>query len=143
GGSAQTHPLTAMPATPRPASRKQPKVPEQPKAPNPRRFLTAFSVVFGLFLGLCLLKFGNPPLMEKYVNRPGDIYELLFAYPWPIAWAYRLLALVTILGIGCSLLLRRAESTNGESAHGGRAPDRTTAPRWLVALPAVWLLWQI
>src|SRR5262245_24104197 len=27
-----------------------------------------FAVVFGAFLGLCLLKFGNPPIMEKWVT---------------------------------------------------------------------------
>jgi len=132
-----------MPATPRPASRNQPKVAAQPESPNPRQILVGFSVAFGLFLGLCLLKFGNPPIMEKYVNRPSDIYELLFAFPWPIGWAYRLLTLLTILGIGCVLVLRRAQDTRQSSPAQAGGPDRTGVPWWLVALPAIWLVWQM
>jgi len=135
-----------MPASPRPAPRKQPKVAAPVSKPlNPVRWLVGFSVLCGLFLGLCLLKFGNPPIMEKYVNRPGDIYELLFAYPWPIAWAYRLLALVTFLGIGCVLFLRRAREAERQpsDANGGQVGQAIHIPRWLLALPALWLLWQV
>ncbi|PYJ06871.1 MAG: hypothetical protein DME25_05405, partial [Verrucomicrobia bacterium] len=83
----------------------------------------AFAGLFGAFLGLSLLKFGNPPIMEKWVSPPADPYEFLLFTPWPIAWAYRLLGLVALAGMW---LVRR----------------RRGAPWWLVTLPALWLVWQ-
>jgi O-antigen ligase len=66
---------------------------------RPNSLCLIFAAVFGAFLGLTLLKFGNPPIMEKYVNAPADGYEFLLGYPWPIAWGYGLLVLVAILGV--------------------------------------------
>lgn len=74
-------------------------------------------------LGLSLLKFGNPPITEKWVSAPEGWYEFLFGYPWPIAWAYGLLILAGLIG----LAVGRWESP---------------APRWLIALPLAWLGWQ-
>lgn len=82
------------------------------------------SVLLGLFLGLCLLKFGNPPIMEKYVTPPGNIYELLLGFPWPITWAYLGLAVVLVLG--------------WRAARWELPP-----PRWLALLPFFWLGWQV
>jgi O-antigen ligase len=82
-----------------------------------------FAGVFGAFLGLTLLKFGNPPIMEKYVSAPTDGYEFLIGYPWPIGWGYRLLILVAILGV---FVARR----------GPRVW------RGILALPLIWLGWQ-
>ena len=83
-----------------------------------------FAGLFGAFLGLCLLKFGNPPITEKWVTAPTGFWELLLGYPWPIAWAYWLLALV---GVVAMAVPRR----------------KSAAAWWLVALPLVWLVWQI
>jgi O-antigen ligase len=74
---------------------------------------------------LSLLKFGNPPIMEKYVSPPADAYEFLLGYPWPIAWAYRLLALVTLAAL-FSLQWKR----------------QRRVPQWILALPVFWLAWQ-
>jgi O-Antigen ligase len=82
-----------------------------------------FAGLFGAFLGLSLLKFGNPPVTEKWVTAPAGFWEFLLGYPWPIAWAYWMLALVGVVGV----------------AVAGR---KSAAPWWLVALPAVWLAWQ-
>jgi O-antigen ligase len=46
------------------------------------------AALLGAFFGLCLLKFSNPPIMEKYVEIPKNGYELLANTPWPIHWAY-------------------------------------------------------
>jgi hypothetical protein len=100
--------------------RSEPKLPEAKEPPRP---LIAFAALFGAFLGLALLKFGNPPIMEKWVNTPTGFYEFLLGYPWPIAWGYWLLVFLTLLG----LAVARWEST---------------APRWLVAIPLLWLGWQ-
>ncbi len=82
-----------------------------------------FAGLFGAFLGLALLKFGNPPVTEKWVVAPAGFWEFLLAYPWPIAWAYGLLVLVGMAGIAV-------------------ARWNSAAPRWLISLPLVWLVWQ-
>jgi O-antigen ligase len=83
-----------------------------------------FAGLFGVFLGVALLKFGNPPITEKYNSAPADVYEFLLGYPWPIGWAYAALGIVAVLG----LLAARWE---------------LNAPRWLVWLPLAWFAWQI
>jgi O-antigen ligase len=93
-------------------------------APSESWPLRLFVALFGAFLGLTLLKFGNPPLMESFVAAPADIWEFLFLSSWPITWAYSLLGLVAVLG----LLTARW---------------KINAPLWLVLLPLVWLIWQL
>jgi O-antigen ligase len=83
-----------------------------------------FEAAFGGFLGLTLLKFGNPPIMEKWVTTPTDIYQFVLGFPWPIAWAYGLLALLTIAGL-----------------FAARWTVRT--PRWLLVMPLAWFAWQL
>ncbi|MGA2863007.1 MAG: O-antigen ligase family protein [Verrucomicrobiota bacterium] len=100
---------------------KPPPRPEPPPGDESR--LRLFVTLFGAFLGLTLLKFGNPPIMETWVSAPRDIYELLLGSPWPIGWAYGFLAIVTVLGLVS-------------------ARWQVSAPLWLVALPLAWLIWQ-
>jgi hypothetical protein len=83
-----------------------------------------FAALFGGFLGLGLLKFGNPPIMEKYTTTPEDIYQVIFASPWPIGWAYILLGGLVIAGL-LAVRWRRA------------------APLWITGLALTWLGWQI
>ncbi len=83
-----------------------------------------FAFVFGCFLGLTLLKFGNPPIMEKLVTAPGNLLELVIFSPWPIVWGYGVLALVGLAGL-----------------FAARRPN--SAPAWIVLLPLIWLFWQI
>lgn len=93
--------------------------------PNQRQVLgVVFAAAFGGFLGLSLLKFGNPPIMEKYTVAPTNIYEFVISSPWPIAWAYWLLGLVAVMGLFVA-----------------RWNDRS--PRWLLLLPLLWLFWQM
>ena len=82
-----------------------------------------FAALLGAFLGLALLKFGNPPILEKYVSTPTQFYDFVFAYPWPITWAYCGLGLVGVLGVAV-------------------ARWKPVAPKWLIALPLVWLVWE-
>ena len=91
---------------------------------NPGKLLRViFAGAFGAFLGLTLLKFGNPPIMEKWVTTPANIYEFMFGYPWPISWAWCLLVIVVLLGLFC-------------------AKWNPHAPRWLLVLPLIWFGWQ-
>jgi O-antigen ligase len=87
------------------------------------RLLRLFAVLFGIFLGLTLLKFPNPPIFGDVVAPPTDIYQFVLT-SWPILWAYGLLAAMAVLG----LLV---------------AKWNANAPRWLVALPLAWLIWQL
>ena len=95
-----------------------------PVGPQSDRLVSrVFAGLFGGFLGLTLLKFGNPPVTEKWVEPPTDIWQFLVGYPWPIAWAYGLLALIGVVGMAV-------------------ARRKSAAPWWLIALPIVWLVWQ-
>ncbi|HVM47275.1 MAG TPA: O-antigen ligase family protein [Candidatus Acidoferrum sp.] len=98
-----------------------------PPAPGlgPREELlpVVFAVVFGAFLGLSMFKFGNPPILEKWVSTPTQFWEVVFAYPWPISWAYWMLGITGLLG---AVVARR----------------KLEAPGWLVALPLAWLIWE-
>src|SRR5215471_18594921 len=98
-----------------------------------------FAVSFGAFLGLTLLKFGNPPIMEEWVEAPTDFWEFLLAYPWPISWAYWMLALLAILGVAVILTRRRVAQPSQPSSLVTR---HSSPPLWLVSLPVVWVAWQ-
>src|SRR6266568_3439300 len=150
-----------------------------------------FAALFGGFLGLSLLKFGNPPIMEKWVTSPGGFLELLLGTPWPIGWAYWLLGLVSAVGVlnahwtqavlfspaaprpaatgtkrgECNgAAARRAAKgaaspppttieskelrqdgliSRGLSSERGEGESQPAAPRWLIALPLLWLGWQL
>ena len=83
-----------------------------------------FAALLGVFLGLSLLKFGNPVIMEKWVTKPGDFYEFFLGYPWPINWAYGILAATCLVGLFCF------------------RPAVGAVPRWLIVLPIAWLVWE-
>src|SRR4051794_1890327 len=74
-----------------------------------------FAALFGLLLGLALVKFGNPVIMETLVEAPKNIYEVIFN-PWPAVWGYWLLAGLTVVGLVV-------------------ARWKTAAPKLVVALP--------
>jgi O-antigen ligase len=82
----------------------------------------AFAVLFGVVLGLALLKFVNPAVFEQLVEWPTNGYEWVIN-PWPVLIGYWLLAGVALLGI---FVLQR----------------KIAAPQWMIALPLAWLGWQ-
>lgn len=94
-----------------------------PAAPPAERPLAKwFSLLFGAFLGLALVKFGNAVIMERFFERPTNGWEW-FLNPWPFGLAYTGLAGLGLLGVFA-------------------AKWRKPQPAWLVALPLVWLVWQ-
>ena len=82
-----------------------------------------FAGLAGAWLGVSLIKFGNPVILDRLVESPKDFWEIVFN-PWPVAWGYWMLAGLVILG-------------------GGVVRFKTSAPRWLVALPMIWFGWQL
>ena len=101
-----------------------PKVSEKQARPDHDSSWKAkiFPLLFGTFLGLSLLKFGNPAILEKFVEPPANFYEWLLS-AWPIGVGYWLLGGVVLAGL-----------MTGQW--------RITAPGWLLVLPLVWLGWQ-
>ncbi len=86
--------------------------------------IRVFTACFGAFLGLALLKFGSPPIMEKWITAPAQPYEFLFFTPWPVAWGHLLLGGVAVLG--CVAGVWHARGT----------------PLWILLLPLAWFGWQ-
>jgi len=80
------------------------------------------SGLFGAFLALTVLKLGNPPIMAKFVERPADLAEWIIT-AWPLEVGYWLLGVVAVAGL-----------------FGARLS--AGLPKWLLALPLVWLGWQ-
>jgi hypothetical protein len=97
--------------------------PNQLPLPGAERGPRLVAGLLGIIIGIALLKFGNPGILEKYTETPTNIWEFIFWSPWPIGWAYGMIAAAVVAGLFVF-----------------RWPK--TAPKWLVILPAVWLGWQ-
>ncbi len=82
-----------------------------------------FPAAAGLFLALALIKFGNPVIFQSRIEVPQNLLDAVYT-PWPVRWAYWLLAGLAV----CSLAAWRWQ---------------TRAPLWLISLPVVWFLWQL
>ena len=86
---------------------------------------TIFALAFGLFLGLCLWKFGNPVILEKQIGSPTNAAEF-WGNAWPPRWANWILLALTAVGLG---LVIKNKITWAQS-------------KWLWLLPLGWLGWQ-
>jgi len=80
--------------------------------------------------------------MEEWVSTPSDVYEFLLGYPWPIKWAYAMLAGVAVLAAVCS---RRPARTEGrlDSEPPASLSWRRRFRRLLPWLPFAWFIWQL
>ena len=84
-----------------------------------------YALVFGLFLGLCIWKFGNPVILDHKISAPVTPAEL-FNEPWPLHWANWIL--LTLVGPGALLIFQKKIIW--------------TQSQWLWLLPLIWLGWQ-
>ncbi len=105
-----------------PAITRAPRSPGKSDAEGERR-AGAYAGLFGAFLGLALLKFSNVAIFERLVQWPTNGWEWAIN-GWPVSLGYWLLALLVVAG----LFVARWEFRG---------------PRWLLALPAAWLAWQV
>lgn len=95
---------------------------------NPLSAGEGFALLLGCFLGLAMLKFGNPVLLDGRIIVPGSLGEALsLTNPWPTRW-------------GNWLLLALAA---GGMAVGFGGHNRGALTRGLVGLPVAWFGWQI
>ena len=85
--------------------------------------LWLWSIAAGLFVAIAILKISTPAILSDLVEPPQDLVQWLF-FSWPNTIGYGLLAALAITSI-------RSLRNN------------TRAPRWLLCLPILWLVWQI
>jgi hypothetical protein len=84
-----------------------------------------YALVFGLFLGLAIVKFGNPVILEQILTVPKSWAEVE-NFAWPISWANWTLVALAVIGAAVAV-------ANG---------PRWRATRWLWILPLIWFGWQ-
>ena len=87
---------------------------------------TGFALAFGLFLGLAILKFGNPVILDQKITPPRAFAELVSDF-WPTHWAVWV-GLPFALA-GWSLMRRQPKPWPGTF--------------WLWLLPLLWLGWEL
>jgi len=85
-----------------------------------------YALVFGLFLGLTIWKFGNPVILDHKINPPVSLSEW-WADAWPTHWSNWILLPFVLAG--------------GWLAISGRWRRQET--RWLWLLPLLWFGWQL
>ena len=95
------------------------------KPGKPFAAVELFALLFGLFLGLSIVKFGNPVILDSKVDPPTTTWEF-WNYAWPPHWAN--FCLVPLAIAGAILIFSRRRSW--------------PAGRWLGLLPLGWLGWQ-
>jgi hypothetical protein len=92
--------------------------------------LRGFALVFGLFLGLAILKFGNPVILDQKIPPPASWDDFISSF-WPSYWAIWIWLPVALFG--AAVIFRQKLRWPG-----GR---RVTFLLWL--LPLIWLGWQL
>ncbi len=84
-----------------------------------------YALAFGLFLGLCIWKFGNPVILDHKISSPATVADLLAA-AWPTHWANWIF--LPLAGLGAWLMFQTKISW--------------PQSKWLGLLPLAWLGWQ-
>ena len=85
-----------------------------------------YALGFGLFLGLAILKFGNPVILDQKITPPVSPSEF-WADAWPPHWGNWILLPLALTGTVFVFASR----------------PRWPGPRWLWLLPLLWFGWQL
>jgi len=115
--------------------------------------VSCFASAFGLFLGLCTLKFGNPVILDQKITPPANFYDFLTDF-WPPHWAIWVWLPFAVVG-GFLILTRqnaagtapvpgavfRVRAENFVSAEKRSCANILSTCLWL--LPLIWLGWQL
>jgi O-antigen ligase len=88
--------------------------------------LEIYTLAFGLFLGLCLWKFGNPVILDGKITTPASASDFL-ANAWPTHWANWIFLPLALAGAAIAF------------AKKSRWPEKKQL--WL--LPLLWFGWQL
>jgi O-antigen ligase len=95
-----------------------------------------YTLAFGLFLGLCIWKFGNPVILDHKIIAPATPAEF-FNEPWPLHWANWILLPLAVLG-ACLVFKNRHVRHSDKLEIGNWKLEM----KWLWLLPLIWLGWQ-
>jgi hypothetical protein len=96
------------------------------KAENKITGTGLYALGFGLFLGLAILKFGNPVILDQKIPPPVSPSEF-WADAWPTHWANWILLPLALTGAALVFASR----------------PRWPGTRWLWLLPLLWFGWQL
>jgi len=88
--------------------------------------LTGYALIFGLFLGLVIIKFGNPVILDQRIPPPASVDELISNF-WPSHWAIWVWLPIALLGTGLIW----------------QSKQRWPGTFWLWLLPLIWMGWQL
>jgi O-antigen ligase len=94
-----------------------------PRVPAVSSHETLFLLAAGIWIGLSVVKFGNPVIFGAMLTPPANLAEFIFV-AWPIGWGYILLALVVLASLGIAKPAFRKE-------------------HWPIGLLVIWLFWQL
>jgi len=127
----------------------------EPKSARPTPALDArpstldwiFALLFGLFLGLAIWKFGNPVILDHKIIPPASLTEV-WTDAWPTHWSNWILLPLALAG--AALILQKPKScsgalqapTNNNNSQKNRR-SQTAATKWLWLLPLLWFGWQL
>ena len=95
-----------------------------------------YTLAFGLFLGLCIWKFGNPVILDHKIIAPATPVEF-FNGLWPLHWANWILLPLAVLGAW--LVFKNRHFRYSDKSEIG---NRKSEMKWLWRLPLIWLGWQ-
>jgi hypothetical protein len=107
-----------------------------PVHPSLDIFERIFLFVAGLWLGISLVKFGNPIIFEQLITPPANTAEFLFL-SWPLSWAYVVFAVVIVTAIPVVSRAPKPDRDKDKTDSGSRR-----ALKWAFGLLAFWLFWQ-
>jgi len=85
-----------------------------------------YALGFGLFLGLAILKFGNPVILDHKITPPVSPAEF-WMYAWPTHWGNWILLPLALAGATLAFI----------------GKPRWPSACWLWALPLLWFGWQL
>jgi O-antigen ligase len=113
--------------------------------------IECYSLAFGLFLGLALLKFGNPVILDGKITPPVSISDYLHD-PWPTHWANWILVPIVLAGGVLALVQKKRRTATGwgetpgepqKSTYSVGSRRRPPQQKWLWLLPLLWFGWQL
>jgi O-antigen ligase len=96
-----------------------------------------YALAFGVFLGVAILKFGNPIILDGIITPPTSLAEF-WNDPWPTHWANWVFLPFAVLG---GLLVFK--NLNRKHSEKSKIENRKSKMIWLWLLPVLWLGWQL